>query len=117
MTRVYVPTTTDGLAAFVRAGAVPSTAERFVPAEESEESEYEALTEAAETALGLLEDAGRRVVIVADVPEEDAAFGLDRIEAVHADTDELDPATADPADLPDLGWYATQEIDTLLEPR
>jgi hypothetical protein len=109
--RIYVPTTLPGLAAYARADAVPSTAERFVPDDETEEAEYEALSEAADAATALLDEPGRRVVIVADVPDEDAAFPFALIEAVHADTDDVDPGTED---LPDLGWYATQEIDDLI---
>ncbi|RNL63071.1 hypothetical protein EFK50_15265 [Nocardioides marmoriginsengisoli] len=109
--RIYVPTTLPGLAAYLRADAVPSTAERFVPDDETEEAEYEALSEAAEAATALLDEPGRRVVVVADVPDEDAAFPISLIEAVHADTDDVDPASDD---LPDLGWYATQEIDDLI---
>ena len=37
------------------------------------------------------------------------------VEAVHADTDDLERATAyDPDELGDLGWYAVQEIPDLL---
>jgi hypothetical protein len=109
--RIYVPTTLPGLAAYLRSGTVPSTAERFVPDEETEEAEYEALSEASDAATALLDEPGRRVVVVADVADEDAAFPVDLIEAVHADTDDVDPADED---LPDLGWYATQEIDDLI---
>lgn len=109
--RIYVPTTLPGLAAYVRAGSVPSTAERFVAEDESEESEYDALAEAAEAATGLLDEPGRRVVIVADVEDEDAAFPIALIEAIHADTDDADPGAQE---LPDLGWFATQEIDDLI---
>lgn len=109
--RVYVPATLPGLAAYMRAGSVPSIAERFVAEDDSEEAEYEALAEAAEAAVALLDEPGRRVVIVADIEDEDAAFGLEMIEAVHADTDEVDPAEEV---LPDLAWYATQEIDDLI---
>jgi hypothetical protein len=113
MTRVYVPATVVALGAYVRSGVVPSTTDRFVADDETEEAEYAALAEAAEAALGLLDEDGRRVVIVADLDDEDAAFGIDEIEAVHADTDDVD-AGADPEDLPELGWFATQEIDDLL---
>jgi hypothetical protein len=109
--RIYVPTTLGGLAAYMRAETVPSTAERFVPDDESEEAEYEALSEASDAATALLDEPGRRIVIVADVDDEDAAFPIALIEAVHADTDDVDPAEED---LPDLGWYATQEIDDLI---
>ncbi|MCZ4498741.1 MAG: hypothetical protein JWQ74_1294 [Marmoricola sp.] len=111
MTRIYVPTTLAGLAAYVRAGSVPSTAERFVAVDDTEEAEYETLGEAAEAAAGMLDEPGRRVVIVADVADEDAGFPVDLIEAVHADTDDIDPGEEP---LPELGWFATQEIDELL---
>ena len=109
--RVYVPTTIAGLAAYVRADAVPSTAERFSAADDSEDAEYETLVEAAEAAAGLLDEPGRRVVIVADLDDEDAAFPMSVVEAVHADTDDVDPGDDD---LPELGWFATQEIDDLI---
>ena len=114
--RVYVPTTVAGLAAYVRSGSVPSIAERFVPDDDSEEAEYETLAEAAEVATGLLDAesmaaGGRRVVIVADVEDEDAAFPFSQVEAVHADTEDIDPGADD---LPDLGWFATQEIPDLI---
>jgi hypothetical protein len=111
--RVYVPATLAGLAAYVRSGTVPSIAERFTAVVESEEAEYDALTEAAEAAAALLDEPGRRVVIVADLADEDAAFGMEQIDAVHADTDDIDPA-GDPDALPDLGWFAAQEIDDLI---
>jgi hypothetical protein len=109
--RVYIPTTLQGLAAYVRADMVPSTAERFIADDDTEEAEYEALAEAAEAATSLLDDPGRRVVIVADVSDEDAAFPVRLIEAVHADTDDVDPGDDD---LPELGWFGAQEIDDLI---
>lgn len=109
--RIYVPTTLPGLAAYVRSGSVPSTAERFVADDDSEEAEYEALVEASEAATALLDEPARRVVVVADVDDEDEAFPISAIEAVHADTDEVDPGDED---LPDLGWFATQEIEDLI---
>ena len=111
MTRVYVPTTLADLAGYLAAGSVPADAERYVAQDESEESEYDALAAAAEDAGALLPGVGRRVVVVAEVADPDAAFEVARIEAVHADTAPVDPA--DPR-LPDLGWYATQEIEDLL---
>jgi len=111
MTRIYVPTTLAGLASYVRSDAVPSTAERFVASDDSEEAEYETLAEAGEAAAGLLDEPGRRVVLVADVDDEDAAFPMALVEAVHADTDDIDPGEEP---LPELGWFATQEIDELL---
>ena len=58
---------------------------------------------------------GRRVVIVADVVGEALpdTVALADVVAVHADADDLLPG-ADPEDLEDLGWYATQEIPDLL---
>ncbi|MFL6156608.1 MAG: DUF6912 family protein [Marmoricola sp.] len=109
--RIYVPTTPAGLAAYVRADSVPSTAERFTAVDDTEEAEYETLTEAAEAAAGLLDEPGRRVVIVADVDDEDGAFAMSAVEAVHADTDDVDPGDDD---LPDLGWFGLQEIDDLI---
>jgi len=111
MTRVYVPTTVLRLAALVAAGSVPASADRYVAEDDSEESEYDALAAAADDSVAQLDGPGRRAVVVADIGDPDAGFGWDRVVAVHADTDEVDPA--DP-DLPELGWYATQEIPALL---
>lgn len=111
MTRVYVPTTLSRLAGFVAAGSVPAAGERYLAPDDSEEAEYEALEAAAEDSAGLLDGPGRRVVVVAEVADPDAGFGLERIVAVHADTEDVDPRSED---LPDLGWYATQEIEDLL---
>ncbi len=109
--RIYIPTTIAGLEAYVRSGSVPSTAERIVAADDTEEAEYEALSEAADAAAGLLDEPGRRVVLVADVTDEDTAVPMELVDAVHADTDDIDPADED---LPDLGWFGTQEIDDLI---
>jgi hypothetical protein len=51
------------------------------------------------------------VVVVADLEDPDDEVPAARVRAVHADTDDVDPARSD---LPDLGWYATQEIAGLL---
>ena len=106
--RVYVPTTMAGLTAFVEAGLVPGEAERFVAADEDEESEYAALMAAAEASAALLDGPGRRVVVVGEVGDPDAAVPLRHVVAVHADTAD----GAAPAD--DLAWFATQEIPFLL---
>jgi NADPH-dependent 2,4-dienoyl-CoA reductase/sulfur reductase-like enzyme len=86
--------------------------------DESEEAEYDALMTAAETSAALAAEleAGerRRVVVVAEVDGESDTLTLADVVAVHADADDL-PADADPDDLEDLGWYATQEIPHLLE--
>ncbi len=109
--RIYLPTTLAGLAGFVAAGVLPATAERFVSGDESEEAEYEALAAAAEDAAALLDGPGRRVVVVAEVVDVDGPVRLDQTVAVHADSSAVDPAARD---LPELGWFATQEIDELL---
>jgi hypothetical protein len=108
--RVYVPTTLETLGRFVADGQVPA-GDRLVAADESEEAEYAALAQAAGTAAALLDGTGRRVVVVADVPDVDAAFPTSLVAAVHADAEPVD--ARDP-DLPDLGWYAVQEIPDLL---
>ena len=109
--RVYLPTTLLRLAAFVASGQVPADGDRYVAGEETEEAEYDALAEAASAAAELLDGPGRRVVLVADVPDPDAGFPMSLVVAVHADTEDVDPADGD---LPDLGWYAVQEIPDLL---
>lgn len=111
MTRVYIPATLPGLAGFMEAGAIPASVDRFSAADESEEAEYDALSVAGEDAAALLTGPGRRTVVVADVTDVDAAIRLDQVVAVHADTEDIDPGSAD---LPDLGWFATQEIPDLL---
>jgi hypothetical protein len=109
--RVYVPATLATLAGFVERGQVPSGDDRFVAADESEEAEYDALAEAADAAAGLLDGPGRRVVVVAEVADPDAAFPMVEVASVHADVEDVDPAAED---LPELGWYAVQEIPDLL---
>ena len=65
----------------------------------------------------------RRVVLVAEVPQVtedrestvvsvDAAIAMRLVEAVHADTTDIDPSS--PEALGDLGWFAVQEIPDLL---
>jgi hypothetical protein len=109
--RIYVPATLVTLAHFVDAGEVPAGEDRFVAADESEEAEYDALATAADAAAELLAGRGRRVVVVAEVSDPDAAVPMRLVASVHADTDVVDPGAAD---LPDLGWYAVQEIPDLL---
>jgi hypothetical protein len=116
--RVYVPASLDRLAGWVSSGAVPAATpaatpgddvERYVPGEDGEESEYAALMAAATGSRQL--GAERRIVVVAEVPgpDPDAAFGLDRVVAVHADGG----PGAGPDD--DLAWYAPEELQLLLE--
>jgi hypothetical protein len=106
MARIYVPITIAGLADVVATGTVPAGVDRFVAADDDEESEYDALMAAADASAGL--GGGRRVVLVAEVDDADAEVPLDRLAAVHADTSD----TARPDD--DLGWYGVQEIPDLL---
>lgn len=109
--RIYLPTTLAGLAA-LRSAGLGAAVERFVAADESEEAEYDALDAAAQDAAALLDGPGRRVVVVAEVDDADGPVRLDQVVAVHADSTAVDPAGRD---LPELGWFATQEIDDLLE--
>ena len=110
--RVYVPTTAAGLAALAEEGSLPPSADRYVADGDSEEAEYAALMAAAADSSALLGGPGRRVVVVAEVSDPDGAVPLRDVVAVHADPADR-PADADPDD--DLAWYATQEIDSLLE--
>jgi hypothetical protein len=109
--RVYLPTTLVGLARLRDEGDLPASVERYVADGDDEQSEYAALMAAAHDAAALFDGPGRRVVVVADVADPDAAVPLRDVVAVHADPQER-PAGADPED--DLAWYATQEIDALL---
>ena len=107
-TRVYVPTTLDGLAGFVLEGGIPEAAERVEAADESEEAEYDALMAAAAISASLLEGPGKRVVVVAETSEPTGVIAMRLVVAVHVDTeDDADPDA-------DLAWYATQEIPDLL---
>ncbi len=111
MTRVYLATTRDGLSHLHATGAMPAGAERVVAPDDDEASEYDALMTAAAVSADLGGPGGRRVVVVAEVAQADVPVAIDDVVAVHADTDDR-PADADPDD--DLGWFATQEIGTLL---
>lgn len=110
--RVYLPATLDLLRRWRDAGEVPTEAERFVAEGEDEESEYAALMAAADGATALLAGPGRRVVVVAEVGDPDAAVVWTDVASVHADDRER-PVDADPDE--DLAWYATQEVAALLE--
>jgi hypothetical protein len=72
----------------------------FVAASDDEEDEFAALAAASESA---------KVVVVADVDDpddgDDQTITLDEVVAVHVDADGSG----------DLAWYATQEIDVVLE--
>lgn len=129
--RVYVPATLPLLSRFVANGSVPPGPAHAVtaalraelPDAGDEEWEYAALTAAAHASAAMLRgDAPRRrVVIVAEVPEATESDGtgvelgepvpMRLVQAVHADTDDVDPADDDPGD---LGWFASQEIPALI---
>ncbi len=140
--RVYVPASLGSLARFVEEGGIgPSPVHAHAvtewlreswPEGDEEEWAYAALMAAADdAATGLAtsaageadEDRPRRVVVVAEVQgvtedrestavTVDAAIALRLVQAVHADTEDIDPAS--PEDLGDLGWFGVQEIPALL---
>lgn len=109
--RVYVPATIAWLRDWLDAALVPASAERYVADGEGEEPEYAALIAAAADSCDLLDGAGRRVVVVAEVDEADGEIPFRQIEAVHADAADR-PVGSDPEE--DLGWFAVQEVDALL---
>jgi hypothetical protein len=115
--RVYLPATVRLLATLQLDGSLPLTDDVVVAPDGSEDTEYDALMTAAETSavLAMELDRGerRRVVVVGEVATLGASLALTDVAAVHADEDDL-PDGADPDDLGDLGWYATQEISHLL---
>ena len=117
MTRLYLPTTLPGLAKLQQLGHLHVGEDVAISPDESEEAEYDALMTAAESSAVLAAELEpgerRRVVVVAEVTVVGETVDLADVVAVHADADDL-PDSADPEDLEDLGWYATQEIPDLL---
>jgi hypothetical protein len=115
--RLYLPATLHLLARLDVTGTLPVTEDAVIAPDDSEDAEYDALMTAAESSAVLAAelDPGerRRVVVVAEVEARDATVSMSDVVAVHADADEP-PEGADPEDLGDLGWYATQEIPDLL---
>lgn len=107
-TRVYVPSTLPQLAEYAVTGAIPGTEERFTADDEDEESEYAALMTAADASAELLGRSGRRVVVVAEVPQRAGEIPIRLVVAVHVDA--VDDAGPDD----DLAWFATQEIPDLV---
>jgi hypothetical protein len=106
-----MPTTLDGLAEYYAAGEVVDI-EKITADDETEDAEYDALLAAAESSEEMLSGPGRRVVLVGEgsiAPDE--PIPMSRIVAVHVDTDDIDPGAEE---LPELGWYAVQEISDLL---
>jgi hypothetical protein len=116
--RVYVPATLESLAELHSDGVLGIGDDVVVAEGDSEDQEYDALMTAAESAAGLaagLEHGERRrVVVVAELTATDlpVRITLAEVVAVHADPDDVPDEGAEPDD--DLGWYATQEIATLL---
>ncbi len=132
--RVYVPTSLEALARFsedggigpspVHAHAVTAWLREEWPEAEQDDREYAALTAAADDSARFLgpDDRPRRVVVVAEVEgvtedrestgvTVDAAIAMRLVRAIHADTEDVDPA--DPENLGDLGWFGVQEIPNL----
>ena len=137
--RVYVAATTSQLRELVETGTISAELVGFAATEalaaefkdsSTDEVEYALSVAAAEASAALLgagpaAPSGRRVVVVADLPESavrpdpstpggvQVAEGLElrHVDAVLADPVDI----SSPADLTnDLAWYATQEISDLL---
>jgi len=120
VTRLYVPATLRLLATLDQDGFLRVGDDAVVAPDDSDDPdgvEYDALMTAAETSAGLAAELEpgerRRVVVVAEVSATGGTVRLADVVAVHADAEDL-PDGADPDDLEDLGWYATQEIPYLL---
>ncbi|MCW2826657.1 MAG: hypothetical protein JWQ67_273 [Marmoricola sp.] len=132
--RVYVPTSLDALARYAEEGGIgPSPVHGHAvtqwlrdswPEADEEEWAYAALMAAADqSAAGLTGgQRPRRVVLVAEVERVtadrestavtvDSAIALRLLQAVHADTADIDPASEDAGD---LAWFGVQEIPDLL---
>lgn len=117
MARVYLPATLDSLGVLHDSGELPRGVERLLAASESEEDEYAALEQAADDSAALLQGPGRRVVVVAELAAAEDAVRLAQVVAVHADDLDVDPAYLTSVTAPEpprLGWWATQEIATVL---
>ena len=111
--RVYLPATLDLLGEWAAAARVPAAADRFVADDDSEDSEYDALLAAADASAALVSAPGRRVVLVADLPDANAEVPWPLLAAVHVDPVEVDTAAADELDVP--AWFAVQEVQDLLD--
>lgn len=92
--RAYLAADRDALEALRRGD--PLTLQPFVPDSEDEEDEFDALSAAA--------DAGP-VVIAADITAEFQPLTLDQVASFHVDADGTG----------DLAWYATQELDQVID--
>ena len=106
--RVYVPATLDLLARWLAEQAVPWPPDAIVAPDDDEETEYAALMAAADESAELLEGAGRRVVVVAEVAGEGEPIPMRLVVAAHADVTDF----THPDD--DLAWFASQEIPDLV---
>ena len=133
--RVYIPTTSSGLAALVadghlagpfRAHAVTDALAEAWPEGDDEEREYAAMAAAGDASWSLRSDGDqpRRFVVAADVPAYAPVEGEDptlvdvaadvpwkNVASAHVDTE--DQPDDGPGDS-DLAWFATQEIRDLL---
>jgi hypothetical protein len=137
--RVYLPASLGALARFSEEGGIgPSPVHGHAvtawlraswPEGNDEELAYAALMAAADDSATFLatstghSEPPRRVVLVAEVeritedPEStavqvDSAISLRLLDAVHADTDDVDPSA--PEALGDLAWFGVQEIPDLI---
>ena len=110
--RVYLPATLRLLGEWAAQGRVPADADRFVADDDSEDAEYDALLAAADASAALVDSPGRRVVLVADLPDADAEVPWRLLAAVHADPVDVDTTSPDELDVP--AWFAVQEVPQLL---
>lgn len=108
MTRLYLPANLAALAR-LHAGSGLSRTGAVEAEDDAEESEYAALLTAAVASAELVGTGQRRVVVVAEVDDGVEQVVVADVVAVHVD---VEPG-AEPDD--DLAWFATQEIDRLLE--
>ncbi|ANH38619.1 hypothetical protein I601_2194 [Nocardioides dokdonensis FR1436] len=108
MTRLYLPASLQALAR-LHSGAGLSRTGAVEAEDDAEESEYAALLTAAVASAELVGHGKRRVVVVAEVDDGVERVVVADVVAVHVD---VEPG-AEPDD--DLAWFATQEIDRLLE--
>ncbi len=92
--RAYLAADREALEALRRGD--PLTLQPFVPESEDEADEFAALSAAAENAP---------VVVAADIEAEFQPLTLDQVAAFHVDADGTG----------DLAWYATQELDVVLD--
>ena len=92
--RVYLAANREALEALRRGD--PLTLQPVVPDSEDEADEFAAMSAAAETGP---------VVVAADIEAEFQPLTLDQVAAFHVDVDGTG----------DLAWFATQELDQVLD--